>query len=214
MRGAAGYVLRKLKSQLTRLPEDVRADAVSLLGNHAPILTVYARLLDHRIDVSRIRIHGDFHLAQVLNTGKDFVIIDFEGEPRLPLGERRLKRCALRDVAGMLRSFDYATTTALGNERADDVQRLAHWAQAWKSTIRDAYLAAYLETAAGASFLPASESDTKLLLEAYQLDKALYEVAYDLSYRPGWVATPLRAVNEMLAQFNGHGTSNEQASIR
>ena len=203
LRGTAGHVLRQLKRHLPHLPEDARADAVSLLASHAPVLKVFARLLEHRIDVSRIRIHGDFHLAQVLNTGKDFVIIDFEGEPRAPLTERRLKRAALRDVAGMLRSFDYATTMALRNERADDVQRLVPWARAWTTLICENYLAAYLEAAAGASFLPASATDTQLLLEAFQLDKALYEVAYELSYRPSWVATPLRAVNEMLTQFNG-----------
>jgi maltose alpha-D-glucosyltransferase/alpha-amylase len=202
MRGAAGHVLRQLRRHLPHLPEDARADAASLLASHAPLLKVFARLLHHRIDVSRIRIHGDFHLAQVLNTGKDFVIIDFEGEPRQPLSERRLKRSALRDVAGMLRSFDYAAATALRNERADDVQRLIPWSRAWTTTTREAYLTAYLEAASGAAFLPASAEDTQVLLEAYQLDKALYEVAYDLSYRPSWVATPLRAVNEMLAQFS------------
>ena len=203
LRGGAGRVLRQLKRHLPRLPEDARADAASLLASHAPVLKVFARLFDHRIDVSRIRIHGDFHLAQVLNTGKDFVIIDFEGEPRAPLTERRLKRAALRDVAGMLRSFDYATTMALRNERADDFQRLAPWARAWATLIRENYLTAYLEAAAGASFLPVSAADTQLLLEAFQLDKALYEVAYELSYRPSWVGTPLRAVNEMLTQFSG-----------
>ncbi|HEY3900044.1 MAG TPA: maltose alpha-D-glucosyltransferase [Chthoniobacter sp.] len=203
LRGSAGQVLRQLKRHLPRLPEDARADAAALLGSHSPLLTVFARLLDHRIDTSRIRVHGDFHLAQVLNTGKDFVIIDFEGEPRLTLGERRLKRSALRDVAGMLRSFDYAVAFALRNEREDDLQRLTPWARAWAKTMRDAYLAAYLEHAAGASFLPSSSPDTLLLLEVFQLDKALYEINYELSYRPAWVATPLRAVNEMLAQFNG-----------
>jgi maltose alpha-D-glucosyltransferase / alpha-amylase len=202
LRGGAGRVLRQLKRYVPRLPEDARTDAISLLANHAPILKIFARLLDHRIDVSRIRIHGDFHLAQVLNTGKDFVIIDFEGEPRQPLTERRLKRPALRDVAGMLRSFDYAITTALRNTRDDDVQRLAPWARAWVTAICETYLTAYLEAAASATFLPASAADTQLLLEAFQLDKALYEVAYELSYRPAWVGTPLRAVNEMLAQFN------------
>jgi maltose alpha-D-glucosyltransferase/alpha-amylase len=202
MRGSTGHVLRLLKRKLARLPEDVRAEASSLLANHSPILKIFARIMQHRIDVSRIRIHGDFHLAQVLNTGKDFVIIDFEGEPRLPLSERRLKRCALRDVAGMLRSFDYATTTALRNERADDVQRLVPWARAWAISVRASYLTAYLEASVGASFLPTTAADTQLLLEAFQLDKALYEVAYELSYRPAWVGTPLRAVNEMLAKFS------------
>jgi maltose alpha-D-glucosyltransferase/alpha-amylase len=202
LRGGAGHVLRRLKRHLPRLPEDAQADAASLLANHAPVLKVFARLLDHRIDVSRIRIHGDFHLAQVLNTGKDFVIIDFEGEPRHPLSERRLKRSALRDVAGMLRSFDYAATTVLRNERPDDVQRLIPWARAWAIAARESYLTAYLEAAAGASFLPSTAVDTQLLLEAFQLDKALYEVGYELSYRPAWVATPLRAVNAMLAHFS------------
>jgi len=204
MRGATGQVLRQLKRHLSRLPEDARADASTLLASHAPILKVFARLMHHRIDVSRIRIHGDFHLAQVLNTGKDFVIIDFEGEPRLPLSERRLKRCVLRDVAGMLRSFDYAATTALYIERADDIQRLFPWARAWTLAARESYLTAYLEAATGASFLPATAADTQLLLEAFQLEKALYEVAYELSYRPAWVGTPLRAVKKMVAEFGEH----------
>ncbi len=203
MRGGAGRVLRQLKRQLARLPEDARADGAGLLGNHAQLLKVFARLLDHKIDTAKIRIHGDFHLGQVLNTGKDFVIIDFEGEPRLPLSERRLKRSPLRDVAGMLRSFDYAVTTALRNEREDDGQRLTPWARAWAARIREAYLGAYFEAAATATFLPSSSADTQLLLEVFQLDKAIYEIGYELSYRPHWVATPLRAVNEMLGQSGG-----------
>jgi maltose alpha-D-glucosyltransferase/alpha-amylase len=202
LRGSAGHVLRRLKRHLPRLPEEAQADAASLLANHAPLLRIFARLLDHRIEVSRIRIHGDFHLAQVLNTGKDFVIIDFEGEPRHPLSERRLKRSALRDVAGMLRSFDYAATTVLRNERPDDVQRLIPWARAWAAAARESYLTAYLKAAGGAPFLPSSDADTQILLEAFQLDKALYEVGYELSYRPAFVTAPLRAVNAMLAQFN------------
>jgi maltose alpha-D-glucosyltransferase/alpha-amylase len=202
MRGVTGHVLRRLRRQLSRLSEDARVDASALLASHSSLLTVFARLLTHRIDVSRIRVHGDFHLGQVLNTGKDFVIIDFEGEPRQPLTERRLKRSALRDVAGMLRSFDYAVSTALRNESADDVQKLIPWGRAWARTMRETYLSAYLEAAAGAVFLPASKADTQLLLEVFQLDKVLYEVSYELSYRPAWVTTPLRAVNEMIAACN------------
>jgi maltose alpha-D-glucosyltransferase/alpha-amylase len=202
MRGAAGRVLRQLKRQLSTLPEDARADAAGLLADHAQLLIIFSRLLDHKIDTAKIRTHGDFHLGQVLNTGKDFVIIDFEGEPRLPLSERRLKRSPLRDVAGMLRSFDYAATTALREEREDDRQLLAPWARTWVTRIRAEYLAAYLETATPAGFLPASADDTQLLLEVFQLDKALYEIGYELSYRPHWVSTPLRAVIEMLARAN------------
>ncbi len=210
LRGSAGYILRHLRRQLVRLPDEARVDAAALLASHTPLLTVFGRLLDHRIDVSRIRIHGDFHLGQVLNTGKDFVIIDFEGEPRLPLTERRLKRSALRDVAGMLRSFDYAVAMALRNHQGDDVQTLVPWARAWAKIMREAYLAAYLEAGRGASFLPSSAEDTLLLLEVFQLDKALYEINYELSYRPAWVGAPLRAVNEMLAKF-GAATLGTQA---
>ncbi len=198
MRGGTGRVLRQLKRQLSKLPEDACADASSLLANHSRLLDVFARLLDHKIEATKIRIHGDFHLGQVLNTGKDFVIIDFEGEPRLPLTERRLKRSPLRDVAGMLRSFDYAATTSLREEREDEVQLLLPWARAWVARISEVYLAAYLEVARQASFLPADKEDIDLLLEVYQLDKAMYEIGYELSYRPHWVATPLRAVTEIL----------------
>jgi maltose alpha-D-glucosyltransferase/alpha-amylase len=200
MRGAAGRVLRQLKRQLSSLPDDARADAASLLTDHAQLLKVFARLLDHKIDAAKIRTHGDFHLGQVLNIGKDFMIIDFEGEPRLPLSERRLKRPALRDVAGMLRSFDYAATTALSQEREDDRLLLAPWAQAWTARINAVYLDAYMATAAGAGFLPSSAADAQLLLEVFQLDKALYEIGYEISYRPAWVSTPLRAVIQMLAR--------------
>jgi maltose alpha-D-glucosyltransferase/alpha-amylase len=198
MRGSAGSVLRQLKRQLPRLPEDARADAANLLSNHAQLLTVFARLLERKIETTKIRIHGDFHLGQVLNTGKDFVIIDFEGEPRLPLSERCLKRSPLRDDAGMLRSFDYAATASLRQERADDMQLLQPWAQVWVARISEAYLNAYLEVAAQADFLPGNKADTDLLLEAFQLEKAIYEIGYELSYRPHWVNIPLRAVNGIL----------------
>jgi maltose alpha-D-glucosyltransferase/alpha-amylase len=199
MRGGAGRVLRQLKRGFSRLPEDARADATSLLTSHSKLLEVFARLLDHKIDATKIRIHGDYHLGQVLNTGKDFVIIDFEGEPRLPLSERRLKRSPLRDVAGMLRSFDYAATTSLRQERADDMSLLQPWAREWVERISQTYLGAYFEVARGASFLPKSAEDIDLLLEVFQLDKAIYEIGYELSYRPHWVTTPLRAVTEILA---------------
>ena len=105
----------------------------------------------------------------------------------------------------MLRSFQLAATTALRNERADDIQRLAPWAKAWTDAACEAYRSAYLEAAKGAIFLPALPADTDLLLDVYQLDKALYEIGYDLSYRPNWVSAPLRFVNDMVAQIGARG---------
>src|SRR5205823_3623057 len=109
-------------------------------------------LLRRKINASRIRIHGDYHLGQVLNTGKDFIIIDFEGEPARPLSERKMKRSALRDVAGMLRSFHYAAYSGLLQQpsvRSEDVKLLEPWAENWAQFIGRIFLNAYLETAAG-----------------------------------------------------------------
>jgi maltose alpha-D-glucosyltransferase/alpha-amylase len=198
MRGSAGRVLRQLHQQIAALPEAMRGDAEQLIGSYRLILSHFAGLMKRRLSAMKIRVHGDFHLGQVLNTGKDFVIIDFEGEPRRPLGERSLKRSPLVDVAGMLRSFDYAAATALAREAEADATRLALWKQPWVEAICSSYLAGYLAAARGASFLPAHPADGRLLLGAFRLDKAIYETGYELSYRPDFLPIPLRAVLRLI----------------
>lgn len=195
MRHAADAVFRQLE-QATHVP-----DAAPLLASAGQLGAAFAHLRDHPIDALKTRIHGDFHLGQVLNTGADFVIIDFEGEPRLTLEERRRKRSPLQDVAGMLRSFDYAGAASLRDLRAEDTPSLEPWARAWVEHIAAAYLAEYLETVAGAAFLPASPADTQLLLDIYQLHKAIYEIGYELSYRPGWAPIPIHATRRLLARI-------------
>jgi maltose alpha-D-glucosyltransferase/alpha-amylase len=160
-------------------------------------------LLDVRIGGQRIRCHGDFHLGQALYTGRDFVIIDFEGEPARPLGERRIKRPALRDVAAMLRSFRYAAEEALRAPSlatlGEDVGTpLAGWARFWSERSSAVFLGAYLDAAGTAGFLPPSEDGVERLLTAMLLEKALYEIAYEISHRPEWTATPVRGVLELL----------------
>ena len=203
MRGSAGRVLRQLRTQLPSLPEAVRADAEQVIARQSQIFTHFARLLKRRIDAMKIRVHGDFHLGQVLNTGKDFVIIDFEGEPRRPLGERSLKRPPLVDVAGMLRSFDYAATVALTRETEADAPRLEAWKPPWVESASRNFLTGYLAVAGGAPFLPADSDDTKLMLELFLLDKAIYEISYELSYRPDYLPIPLTAVLRLLVQQSG-----------
>jgi len=203
MRGAAASVLRALRRQAALLPEAARADAAELLGSVARINAVFARLLEHRIAASKIRIHGNFHLGQVLNTGKDFTFIDFEGDPARPLGERRLKRSPLVDVSSMLRSFDEAGALALSHECEADIRRLEPWKEVWVESVSTAYLEGYLATAGGASFLPADHMDGRALLECFLLEVAFQHLGYTLTNYPESVAIPLKAVLRMLSNADG-----------
>ena len=194
--------LELLRGRLPTLGADAQAAARRLL-ERAPELRARARAVAQVTGAAdRIRLHGDYHLGQVLFTGKDFVIVDFEGEPARPLGERRLKRSALRDVAGMLRSFDYAAAFALHDEatpvRTEDVPRLLPWARAWTRAVSARFLAGYRDGAGEASFLPRDPAATRVLLQHYLLEKALYELRYELNHRPGWVQVPLTGLLDLL----------------
>ncbi|MFC1610641.1 alpha-amylase, partial [Myxococcota bacterium] len=141
------------------------------------------------------------HLGQVLFTGDDFVILDFEGEPARTMGERRLKRSALTDVAGMLRSFSYAACTALTHRsiRIEDVGPLWPWTQFWQEWVTTEFLKSYVAAARGGSFLPEVE-EMELLLDALVLAKAVYELEYEIHNRPEWVQVPLTGLAEILRQ--------------
>ncbi|RBP37698.1 maltose alpha-D-glucosyltransferase/alpha-amylase [Roseimicrobium gellanilyticum] len=206
MRGAAGRVLRKMQMCGNELPEHVREDVQFILASKDTLLNALSQFLEHKISALKTRTHGDFHLGQVLNTGKEFVVIDFEGEPSLSMGERRLKRSPLRDVAGMLRSFDYAASTALKQEREDDARYLASHARTWVKHVSNEFLRCYFKTAEGAAFLPPEEKDTRLMLRMYMIEKAVYEIGYEISYRPSFVDVPIGAVRRMLEEETGNDT--------
>jgi maltose alpha-D-glucosyltransferase/alpha-amylase len=144
-----------------------------------------------------VRIHGDLHLGQTLLADGTLYLLDFEGEPARSIAERRRPDSALRDVAGMLRSLAYATYTALG-ERDDADETTDRWAGALVAWAERTFLDAYLETAGGADFLPESPEDRRRVLWAYLLDKALYEVRYELNSRPDWAWIPLRGLRDLL----------------
>jgi len=204
MRGALRRTMTLLQQRLPHIEgEHPRKAALEAAAGEPDILACYSKLLRRKIACSKIRTHGDFHLGQVLNTGKDFVIIDFEGEPTRSLSERKMKRCALRDVAGMMRSFHYAAHTALSMHqqtvRPEDVPVLEPWAEYWVSWISSTYLLAYLQAAEGAVFVPDNREDTEVLLSAFLLEKAVYEVAYELNNRPTWISIPLRGIRHILA---------------
>ncbi|TMB99468.1 MAG: maltose alpha-D-glucosyltransferase, partial [Chloroflexi bacterium] len=198
LNGLAMRSLELLRSQLNRLPEDAKDEGRRVLELEARIAQALRAFLARRVTTTRIRVHGDYHLGQVLYTGHDFVIIDFEGEPSRSLYERRLKRLALRDVAGMLRSFSYASHTALRSEQlqASTSPRLESWARFWVDSVSAAFLRSYLTTAGTASFVPQTTEDLDLQLSTMLLEKALYELRYELNSRPEWVRIPLRGILE------------------
>src|SRR5207244_12382564 len=167
-----------LKKKLPDVPDNLRDEAKDVLGTEKEILAREKRLLDRKTNAAKIRIHGDYHLGQILSTGKDFVILDFEGEPARPSSERKLKRSALRDVAGMMRSFQYAAYSALWPPamRTEDVPLLERWADIWYRKLSSTFLQSYLRTTSGAMFVPQNTDDLQILLEAYLLDKAVYEI--------------------------------------
>ncbi len=204
MRNLTGHAILLLRKRLRYLPEAHRDDARRVLEAEDRILKRFRGILDRKITAKRIRIHGDYHLGQVLYTGRDFVIIDFEGEPAHTLTARRIKRSPLRDVAGMLRSFHYAAKARLigaatgGLIRESDLAVLEPWARYWNRWISVAFLGAYLATASRGSFLPKSREELSALLDTYLMEKAIYELEYELNNRPDWVMLPLRGILNLL----------------
>ncbi len=205
MRTRAKTSLRLLGQRLATLPEGERNAAGELLEEEERIVERFKRLLSRRITAERIRTHGDYHLGRVLYTGRDFCLLDFEGEPSRSLSERRLKRSPLRDVAAMLRSFQYAAYVKLFEEASAGVAspellpELERWALYWERWVAAAFLGAYFDRARGASFLPSATEDRALLLDAFMLDKALHELGHELNDRPSWVRIPLQGIHQILA---------------
>ncbi|MEP6603130.1 MAG: maltose alpha-D-glucosyltransferase [Spartobacteria bacterium] len=200
MRALLRRTTELLEKKIDDVPEKFREEAREVLAAEPEILEREKRLLDRHANAAKIRIHGDYHLGQVLYTGKDFVILDFEGEPARPLSERKLKRSPLRDVAGMMRSFQYAAYSALWQPamRSEDVPFLERWADLWYRQMSSVFLQSYLTTTAGAVFVPKNTDDLQILLEAYLLDKAVYEIGYELNNRPDWVVIPIRGIKHIL----------------
>ncbi len=203
MRGSALQVLQLLRKRVAGLPEEARELAKRIIAAEPQLMANLHALTEHRLRCVRTRCHGDYHLGQVLFTGSDFVIIDFEGEPGRHLGERRIKRSPLQDVAGMLRSFQYASMVALRGRpptllREEDLPLLQNAVREWNSWTPAAFLRAYLDAIGDAPVIPRSRESLSILLNALLLDKAFYEVRYELNNRPDWVAIPLEGIVRVL----------------
>jgi maltose alpha-D-glucosyltransferase/alpha-amylase len=204
MRNTASRALRALERSVPHLAEDAAEDAREVLSKQDLLYERLRALLSVR-GGQRTRVHGDLHLGQVLSTGNDFVILDFEGEPARTLSERRLKRSPLRDVAGMLRSFHYAAYTAIpeaverGQVREEQRRELLEdAAERWVSSVSASFLHGYLQATEGTDLLPRDTSAIRVALDAHLIEKACYEIQYELDHRPGFVEVPIVGVRRLL----------------
>jgi maltose alpha-D-glucosyltransferase/alpha-amylase len=200
--GRLARTFERLRRRLAGLPPEQRTLAEAVLAREADLDRQLARIAARRIDGLRLRIHADYHLAQVLWSGEDYVVIDFEGEPGRPPAQRRFKRTPMRDVAGMVRSFHYASAAALrdGRLRVDDASRLQAWAPPWAHWVSASFLGGYLDRAGGTALVPRRDDNLELLFEFCVLEQCVRELGRDLDHRPEWLEVPLRG---LLAQVGG-----------
>jgi maltose alpha-D-glucosyltransferase/alpha-amylase len=200
LRTSADQALALLQKKVQEIPQQVRPDAEKALSLEGAIFARFRQIVDRKITGLRIRCHGDLHLGQVLFTGKDFVITDFEGEPARSIIERRIKRSPLRDVAGMLRSFNYAALTKLKGDgvRPENAGPLKIWARLWTIWAAVHYLKGYLQVTVNSSFMPKTQEEISLMLGTYMLEKAVYELAYELNNRPNWADIPIMGILDIL----------------
>lgn len=200
--------LDALKSKFATLDDATSDSAAHLLSQRSRLLQRSREITRIETAGERIRIHGDYHLGQTLrikaspgdgdSSGGDFVLLDFEGEPARTLAERRRKQSPLKDVAGMLRSFSYASFAGLkkhAEEHADvSAEGMRGWAKAWQNAASGEFLSAYRETIAAKPDLLPGAKETQKLLDAYLLEKALYELLYELNNRPQWLHIPIAGI--------------------
>jgi maltose alpha-D-glucosyltransferase / alpha-amylase len=199
--------MRLLRRSLSVLAPLDQAQAERVLSAEAELLERFRTALDERWSGLRIRYHGDFHLGQILHTGKDFVIIDFEGEPARAIGDRKIKRSPLRDVAGMLRSFEYASYAGLFDQveraavesQSDAFRALERWGRRWSSWAASSFLRSYLQTADD-RYLPHTREELAQVIDVFLLEKAVYELGYELNSRPMWVRIPLAGILGLLGK--------------
>jgi maltose alpha-D-glucosyltransferase/alpha-amylase len=197
--------LRVLLAMRPDLPDEVGPSADELLQSSDTLLERIRCAPALEFVVSKIRVHGDYHLGQVLWSEGDFFILDFEGEPMRPLEERRLKQSPLKDVAGMIRSFGYAAYAGLfafASSRRSELSRLEAWARVWQLAASAAFLRTYYALVAESLFVPRADKDRDALLRLFLLEKALYELNYELNNRPEWARIPLRGILDLLNAYH------------
>lgn len=209
VRSLAARTFTDLKNHLSNLSQDTLVAAQRVIKMEKEILSRLNALLGENISATRIRCHGDYNLEQLLYTGKDFVVIDFEGEPNRPWSERKLKRSPFRDVGSMLRSFHYAAFASLFSEKAKDLSAhdglplMIRWAHFWYQWVSGTFIRSYLRNIESDRLLPKDPKQLEILLAAELLEKCLYEIDYEINFRPDWVHIPLQGILQLMKGASG-----------
>jgi trehalose synthase len=199
--GLAQRALGELEQARDGLPPETHDMVDAVLSEAGALGPLISGLVPESTSATKTRYHGDYHLGQVLLGMDDWMIIDFEGEPLRPLEERRSKHCPLKDVAGMLRSFDYAAWAALfaaTEDRPEDFEPLRPVVEAWKQQASETFLSGYRRAVAGCSSYPTDATEADALLDLFLVEKAAYEIRYELGNRPSWVRIPLLGLHRIL----------------
>jgi maltose alpha-D-glucosyltransferase/alpha-amylase len=193
-------VFKVLKDTRGKMDEPTREIADDVLERKTQVYRLFEPLKKLVIDAQRIRCHGDLHLGQILFTGTDFIILDFEGEPARSIGERKIKRSPLRDVAGMMRSFDYAALYCWKHlNRSEDQEKLAPYLEEWSHWMQSEFLKTYRQALSMSPLIPRDNTGFLLLTKCLLVEKVLYEIIYEANNRPDWLAIPLNGLLEIIA---------------
>jgi len=201
-----GRAMDQLRNALAQFPEALRPEAQAVLDRQNAIRAKFRFLRDQHLNATRVRIHGDYHLGQVLYTGKDFMIIDFEGDSSRPLSERRIKRSPLEDIASMLDSFYGAAHSVLLGKapgvipQPETLNALEAWAKFWSRSVGAEFVRAYRATPGVAPLLPPEPEHLRNVLTIFLLDRAYRKLSFDLMSGPERIRIPLHAILELVEQ--------------
>jgi maltose alpha-D-glucosyltransferase/alpha-amylase len=190
-----------LTRNIKNVTGDVKVQMEKVVSRKHDILDTLKRIYAKKLDVLKIRIHGSYDLGDILLTGKDIAIQDFGGDPRRSYSERRLKRSPLRDVAGMIRSFHYVAYEgffATEHVQKEEINNLLPFADLWAFYMSSFFMKAYLDGVQGSMFVPTDKADFEVMIETYLLEKAVFDLNYDLQNRPGYAVVPLSIINSVI----------------
>jgi maltose alpha-D-glucosyltransferase/alpha-amylase len=216
MRNLVVQTFQGLRRGLSRLTGESRTLGERVAAKEAEVLKCLRAVHETKVSAKRIRCHGDLHLGEVLHTGRDFIFVDFEGDACRPVGERRIKRSPLRDVASMIRSFDYISHAGLfrqvelGTLREDRLPQLEPWRAFWHWWVSWSYVMAYAKAVREGDLLPQSTPELRVLLKVHVLEKAVHEVSWELANRPAWARIPLHAILDLVERWGEEASDKSE----